>query len=76
MPLAQTIETDADGKFDFGFIKPGHYTLIVEEKKWAASDWFDVEVKPEAPVTETITIDVSPFFPDCRGGHEFIVNAK
>jgi hypothetical protein len=75
LSLVKSIETNANGGFDFGLIKTGHYTLIVDDEK-LRSDWFDVELKDLSPATESVTIDVSPHFPDCKGGHEFIVKAK
>jgi hypothetical protein len=67
-PIIKTVETDGEGMFDFGPIRAGHYILnIVDE------DWFDVEIKEPPQVTESVTIDVSPTYPDCTGGHEFIV---
>ena len=68
--------TDTNGQFDFGALRPGHYTLIVEGEKWTSSDWFDVEVKSPPNPKESVTIDISPVSPDCTGGHEFIVNAN
>jgi hypothetical protein len=76
MVPVKTVETDNDGKFDFGVLGPGHYTLVVDEKTWGRSDRFDVEVKDLPRSTESVTIDVSPNFPDCTGGHEFIVKMK
>lgn len=73
MPLVKTTKTDADGRFDFDEVAPGHYTLVVDDGGLGSSDWFDVEVKQPVKETATITIDVSPNFPDCKGGHEFIV---
>ncbi len=72
----KTVVADAEGKFDFGTLRAGHYSLLVAEEKWGHSDWFDVEVKDIPTATESITIDVSPAFTDCKGGHEFLVNAK
>jgi len=72
MPLVKATRTDADGRSDFGEVAPGHYTLIVDDGDWGSSNWFDVEVKQQAKQTAAITIDVSPNFPDCKGGHEFI----
>jgi len=71
MPLVRAVETDGDGKFNFGPVKTGHYTLMVGEDQS-----FDVEVKDLPDVTESITIDVSPVYPDCTGGHEFVVKWK
>ncbi len=73
MPVVKTAQTDVNGYFDFGEVAPGHYTLIVDDGEWGTSDWFDVEVKTQATQTMAILIDVSPHFPDCSGGHEFIV---
>jgi hypothetical protein len=72
-PLVKTIETDGEGKFDFGPLKTGHYELVAGEVLSLES--FDVEVKELPRVTESVTIDASPFLPDCTGGHEFIIRA-
>jgi hypothetical protein len=73
-PLVKTLETDGEGKFDFGPLKTGHYELVVGEV-WSLES-FDVEVKELPHGTESVTVDASPFYPDCTGGHEFIVRAK
>jgi len=73
MLLVRTAKTDVNGHFDFGEVSPGHYTLIVDDEEWGTSEWFDVEVKQQATRTIAVTIDVSPPFPDCKGGHEFRV---
>jgi hypothetical protein len=69
--LVKTVETDDHGSFDFGPLTLGHYTLRIDE-----SDLFDVEIKELPRKTESVTIDVSPINPDCKGGHEFIVRMK
>ena len=66
--LVKTVETDDHGSFDFGPLALGHYTLRIDE-----SDLFDVEIKELPRKTESVTIDVSPINPDCKGGHEFNV---
>jgi hypothetical protein len=66
-PIVKMVETDGDGMFDFGPLQAGHYTLTIDDE-----DSFDVEVKELPQVTESVTIDVSPVYPDCTGGHEFI----
>jgi hypothetical protein len=72
MPLVKTMTTDRDGKFDFGEVKEGHYTLVVD---WPSeyANLFDVEIKKLPKATSSIKIDASPVYPDCTGGHEFIV---
>ena len=69
--LVKTIETDDSGSFDFGPLKLGHYMLRIDD-----NDLFVVEVKDLPRETESVTIDVSPIRPDCKGGHEFLVKMK
>ncbi len=69
-PVA-VVETDENGKFDFGPLKVGHYSLRIDDV-----NWFDVEVNAQAPATDVVTIDVSPVDPACKGGHHFIVRTK
>lgn len=76
MPLVKAMETDADGKFDFGSLDEGHYTLIVDDEVWGSSEWFDVEIKNLPQRTASVTIDISPVTPDCKGGHEFVVSPR
>ncbi len=68
--------TDGDGHFDFGTLKPGHYTLRVAGEEWINADTFDLEVKGLPNPKESVLIDVSPIASDCTGGHEFIVRVK
>ncbi len=75
MPLVKTTSTDSAGSFDFGPLQSGHYTMILDDGEWGHSDWFDVEVKDLPHKTKSITIDISPTFPDCKGGHEFIASS-
>jgi hypothetical protein len=74
MPELSSVQADESGRFDFGNLGPGHYTLVVERGDLVG--WFDVEVKARVPETEAVLIDISPVFPDCKGGHEFIVRDK
>ena len=67
-PIVRTLEADGKGAFDFGPLRTGHYTLAID-----GEDSFDVEIKELPQVTESVTIDVSPVYPDCTGGHEFSV---
>jgi hypothetical protein len=70
----KSITTNKDGAFDFGVLPVGHYTLFVEAP-WG-TDRFDVQITQLSRQTESIMIDVSPVYPDCTGGHEFIVRTK
>jgi hypothetical protein len=76
MNLVKKSISDDDGNFDFGSLAQGHYTLIIEDARWGSSDWFDVEIKTLPRQTDSVTVDISPNFPDCKGGHEFIVASK
>lgn len=71
MPLVETVKTDGSGRFDFGELQEGHYTLVID---WPSeyAEWFDVEIKKLPKPTSSVKIDVSPVYPDCTGGHEFI----
>jgi len=70
-PIVKRLETDGKGVFDFGPLRTGHYTLAID-----GEDSFDVEIKELPQVTESVTIDVSPVYPDCTGGHEFNVKTR
>jgi len=72
----KTVLTGTEGKFDFGILKPSHYYLGIDDEKGALWDWFEVEVKGPPNPKESETIDISPVYPDCTGGHEFIVRAN
>lgn len=73
-PVA-TMRTDQHGAFDFGILREGHYTLVID---WPVEDGdqFDVEITKLAAQTSSVEIDVSPVNPDCTGGHEFIRYSK
>lgn len=74
-PALKTVETDDNGKFDFGALAIGHYSLSIEGQGFG--DGYDVEIKQGLPrVTDSLIIDASPVYPDCTGGHEFIVLSK
>jgi len=72
----KTVLTGPDGRFDFGILKPGHYYLRVHDEKGPLLDLFQVEVKGPPSPKEWEIIDISPVYPDCTGGHEFIVRAN
>jgi hypothetical protein len=71
MPLVKAIKTDKRGRFDFGELPKGHYTLVID---WPTeyAEWFDVEITTLPKPTTSVKIDVSPVYPDCTGGHEFM----
>ena len=69
--LVKMVETDEHGNFDFGPLEIGHYTLSVDN-----GGLFDVRIKDPEPVTESVTVDVSPIYLDCTGGREFIVKNR
>jgi hypothetical protein len=71
MPLVKTVTADNSGQFDFGILQDGHYTLFVDWPSQYANR-FDVEIKKLPRPTSSVKIDVSPIYPDCSGGHEFI----
>jgi hypothetical protein len=75
MPLIKSVKTDGSGRFDFGDLQEGHYTLVINwPSEYAGS--FDVEIKKLLRATTPVKIDVSPVYPDCTGGHEFISSVE
>jgi hypothetical protein len=72
----KAVTTDTHGKFDFGSVKPSHYYLKIEDEKGPLSALFQVEVRDTQNPNQSEIIDVSPVYPDCTGGHEFIVRAN
>jgi hypothetical protein len=73
---AKTVITDAHGKFDFGSVKPSHYYLKLDDEAGPLSALFQVEVRGTQNPKQSEIIDISPIYPDCTGGHEFIVPAN
>ena len=71
MSLVKSVKTDGSGRFDFGDLQEGHYTLVID---WPSefAEWFDVEIKKLPRPTTSVKIDISPVYPDCTGGHEFV----
>jgi len=72
-PFARTVANPA-GEFEFAALKEGHYTLRI--RGGGMQDAFDVEITSKVPFTKEVTLDISPIFPDCSGGHEFEVQPK
>jgi len=67
------VKTDPDGKFDFGSIPEGHYSMSIRvPDSDRMGGWFDVEITKKVRPTESVVLDVSPIHPDCSGGNEFI----
>ena len=73
--LVKKAKSDSTGHFDFGTVRRGHYTLAIDTP-WNGRDIYDVEVVAASSKTASITIDISPNFPDCTHGHEFIVHQR
>ena len=71
----KAVVSDQDGNFAFGKMPGGHYVLVIEAP-WGGQDWYDVEFARSAKETVSITIDISPNYPDCTGGHELIIATK
>ena len=72
--IVKHVVADDHGKFDFGPLPVGHYALLVASTR--GEDMFDVQVTPLQKSTAFVTIDVSPNYPDCTGGHEFISTSE
>jgi hypothetical protein len=75
LKLIKKTKTDNHGKFDFGDLREGHYTLQIEDPA-GHEDLYDIQIYPLTNKTISVTIDISPVFPDCTGGHEFIVTSQ
>lgn len=76
MLVVESVATDNKGAFNFDRVTPGHYTLVAEDQDWGYSDWFDVEITKLPRETASETVDISPHFPNCKGGHELVVRTK
>jgi hypothetical protein len=66
----RSVGVDQKGYFDFGALAEGHYTLDI--KGPGLNDMYDVQITALPRPTSSVTIDVSPNYPDCTGGHVFI----
>jgi hypothetical protein len=75
MRVVKKVGTDKRGDFDFGTLQDGHYTLVIDAP-WGGTEMFDVQVVQLSRRTASVTIDISPVYPDCKGGHEFIAVAE
>ncbi|HEV2174042.1 MAG TPA: hypothetical protein VGR71_10760, partial [Nitrospira sp.] len=73
LKLIGATTADGHGYFDFGPIPQGHYVLkITVDNPDLFGGLFEVEVTNAVRATKSLTIDISPIHPDCKGGHEFI----
>lgn len=70
-PTVKVVRTDKHGRFDFGALRKGHYSLNIQDP-WGGDSWFDVEVASLLTPIDFVNIDISPVKPDCTGGHEFL----
>jgi hypothetical protein len=67
------VTTDSSGTFDFGSVSKGHYFLEIHFRgDDSVRDLYEIEVTDAVRATKSITIDVSPFHPNCKGGHELL----
>ena len=72
--IVKIVHADEDGKFDFGPLPWGHYTLEVDDHEWDTESWFDIEVVPMLHETDSVMIDISPALSNCKAGQEVTVN--
>lgn len=73
--IVRVANSDKDGNFAFGTLPEGHYELVIEAP-WGSLDFYSVQISQLPKRTTAITIDISPNYPDCTGGHEFIVESN
>jgi len=70
-PVVKVVQTDSNGNFDFGALPTGHYALDISDS-WGGDSLFDVEIVLLPKPIDFERIDISPVYPDCTGGHEFV----
>lgn len=73
---AKAVLADDHGKFDFGRVTPGHYYLWIADEEGGLYDEFEIEVKQPIDPKQSVMIDISAAYPDCKGGHEFTVRGN
>ncbi len=64
-PVLKEVAADRVGRFDFGEVPAGHYTLVISVP-WG-DDSFDVQITRMKNATDSVTIDISPVSADCTG---------
>ncbi|HEY8715037.1 MAG TPA: carboxypeptidase-like regulatory domain-containing protein [Candidatus Acidoferrum sp.] len=72
LPPIKSVVSDQNGRFDFGSVPIGHYTLFLGDASQDYGDAFDVEVISSPQPQERLVIDISPVSPDCKGGREIV----
>ncbi len=75
-PAVKSVQSDAQGNFNFGALAEGRYTLVVDDAGLNRSEWFQVEVKSLPKETGSVVLDISPHPSDCSSGHEVIFRDK
>ena len=74
-PVLKIARTNKQGLFDFGQLPKGHYTLRIDDP-WGGETRFDVEIAALPKPVDIVMIDVSPLYPDCTGGREFLTPGR
>jgi len=71
LTVVEVVNTDGSGSFDFGTLPRGHYTLYINDP-WGDYSLFDIEIVSQPKPVNFEIIDISPVYPDCKGGHELV----
>ena len=71
LPVVKVVKTDRSGRFDFGTLSRGHYRLHISDP-WGFGSPFDIEIVSQPKPINIEMIDISPVYPDCKSGHEFV----
>ncbi len=69
--IIKVVKTDGNGGFDFATLPTGHYTLDINDP-WGGRSMFDVEIVSLPKPVDFEIIDISPVYPNCKGGHESV----
>ncbi|MDR3754764.1 MAG: hypothetical protein P4K93_06070 [Terracidiphilus sp.] len=68
--IART-KTGKNGEFDLSNAPDGHYFLDIDTL-WGG-DTYTIQIVHRLQRNQSVLIDVSPVYPDCTGGHEFVI---
>ena len=71
LPVVKVVKADRSGGFDFGTLPRGHYTVDINDP-WGGVSSFDIEIVSQLKPVNFEIIDISPIYPDCKGGQEFV----